>query len=924
MEYIIIKRISRRAALTVLLLFSAIANYSLFTFHYSLLHAQGLPLIRNYTANEYRAHNCNFDIEIGKDGTVYVANFAGLLYYDRAQWRILYTPGINRVTVVFRASNDTVWVGGYNFIGRLEETPNGKLTIRQIGKTGQFKGEVMEIFEEEGRLQFVAGDNCIYEIGPDNQVTLKQKVGTDFHAGMGLEIISVNALLRGDHQVILEDITQTEELDGGLSVKVKRDHGLLITDKDGRTLYTITEENGLCSDQVSYVAYDGHGVLWGATANGIFAIEMPSVYTYLLSKDGLMGELRAITSFDGKIYVGSTNGLYTVASRQVKRVAGINNICWALCEDRQGLLAGTSSGIFRIAHGGAVSRLTSNATTALMVDGDRIYAGETNGVYLYQQGTVSKVDDLPLVTEIRKDAGGRLWMKNVHGETKGVAPAQKMEPVGSLPKHLLWPLSDMEIKAQYRHGDRVWLGSIDKLVVVDTSQKDLDTLTTSRHVRFRSIVMGTDSVLWGGYGEMPRSLPRLQSDERRLRFVYAVDYAPLTGKVMYRYRIRSALPLFSEKNDGRWSDWSESQVVEFLNHPYGTYTLSVQARLANGELTEVASVGFGISYPLLMRWYMIVVYFLLIALLVYAIMRYRLKKLQRDKIKLEQIVEERTADLRDAQQELIRQEKMASIGKLTEGLIDRILNPMNYIINFSKMSIDLAKDIKVNIENNKEAINEDDYSDTEDALGMLTENLANVDQYGQNTSRMLKAMEEVLEDRTGGFVDMDLLPVLQQNEQILNTYYAKEIEQYNIQTVFTLPPESMPIYGNPDMLNKTIMDLLGNAVYAVVKKAQKNQEDCPSDAVKNQEPAPQILLSATKAEGRYILKIRDNGIGIEATIIDKIFDPFFTTKTTNEAAGIGLYLSREIIQNHGGDISVESVKDEYTEFTITLPDKKSD
>jgi signal transduction histidine kinase len=69
----------------------------------------------------------------------------------------------------------------------------------------------------------------------------------------------------------------------------------------------------------------------------------------------------------------------------------------------------------------------------------------------------------------------------------------------------------------------------------------------------------------------------------------------------------------------------------------------------------------------------------------------------------------------------------------------------------------------------------------------------------------------------------------------------------------------------------------------------------------------------------YILKIRDNGIGIEEKILSKIFDPFFTTKTTNEAAGVGLYLSREIIQNHQGDISVTSVKNEYTEFTITLP-----
>ena len=71
------------------------------------------------------------------------------------------------------------------------------------------------------------------------------------------------------------------------------------------------------------------------------------------------------------------------------------------------------------------------------------------------------------------------------------------------------------------------------------------------------------------------------------------------------------------------------------------------------------------------------------------------------------------------------------------------------------------------------------------------------------------------------------------------------------------------------------------------------------------------------------LVFRDNGIGIEQTIIDKIFDPFFTTKTTSEASGVGLYLCHEIVQNHGGTISVQSVKHEYTEFTITLPRTKN-
>jgi signal transduction histidine kinase len=251
---------------------------------------------------------------------------------------------------------------------------------------------------------------------------------------------------------------------------------------------------------------------------------------------------------------------------------------------------------------------------------------------------------------------------------------------------------------------------------------------------------------------------------------------------------------------------------------------------------------------------------------------------------------------------------------------------MNYIINFSKMSNDLLKDLKENIDNNKDNINTDDYEDTLDVLGMLTENLQNVDQYGQNTTRTLKAMEEMLKDRTGGYVNMDLLPVLRQNEEMLANYFAKETAEYHIHTSFNLPAGEMPMHGNPDMLSKTMMSLLGNAVYAVVKKAQKGTSPIPS---KGGEYIPEITFTATistSSEGSaeaYILKIRDNGIGIEEKILSKIFDPFFTTKTTDEAAGVGLYLSREIIQNHGGDISVQSVKDEFTEFTISLPNHQA-
>jgi hypothetical protein len=76
---------------------------------------QGLPLIRNFTAAEYDGHNRNFDIEIDQDGTIFVANFEGLLYYDQAQWRIVRAPDFNRVTSIWRDSTNTVCVGGYQF-----------------------------------------------------------------------------------------------------------------------------------------------------------------------------------------------------------------------------------------------------------------------------------------------------------------------------------------------------------------------------------------------------------------------------------------------------------------------------------------------------------------------------------------------------------------------------------------------------------------------------------------------------------------------------------------------------------------------------------------------------------------------------------------------------------------------------------------
>jgi signal transduction histidine kinase len=111
-----------------------------------------------------------------------------------------------------------------------------------------------------------------------------------------------------------------------------------------------------------------------------------------------------------------------------------------------------------------------------------------------------------------------------------------------------------------------------------------------------------------------------------------------------------------------------------------------------------------------------------------------------------------------------------------------------------------------------------------------------------------------------------------------------------------------------DQFGKSLMAMLSNSIYALKKKASKGKY----------EPVLRVSVMQEPESGHALIKIYDNGIGIEKSIINKIFDPFFTTKPTAEAPGVGLYFSQQIMHDCGGEITVDSVKDEYTEFVINL------
>jgi len=700
-----------------------------------------------------------------------------------------------------------------------------------------------------------------------------------------------------------------------------------------------------------------------------------------------MGEVLSIKSYQGTMYVGTMEGLFCMNSNKTfSKVTGIDFACWSLLQYQDKLLAATANGIFSYDGKGDIKQITGTNCTALYLDGETLFSGESDGLWVIHQGKQPrKVCSLNLVSKIYKDDDGAMWIQSLYGQIwrKGVADsafklykisnsldsasvivktgpkvevvsagAQKPFPFPMFTRYdedgltwltdneghglycwkddkrqtswdkLLYPVRNVTVRALYHKNHELWIGGQKGVIIVNDAAAD-PALTAKPQLRICAVKLRNDSLLWGGFNKMPQL--KLDSRDRELTFTYALDYAPLMGDVEYRYKLIG----------DQWSAWSKEQELNFTGLAYGGYTLQLQAKLPTGELTEVLTTNFRIKYPIYLRWYMWILYVVLLFLLFQLLYHFRMMQLKREKLKLERTVRERTSeivaqrdkivkqkdeiqeksqrlekaldDLSNAQEELIRSEHMATVGKLTHGLVDRILNPVNYINNFSKMSGDLLSDIKQNIDDEKDHISESVYVDTVDVIGMLESNLQEITHQGESTTRVLKAMGEILKEGNTNMEKTDLIPLLQQCEETLRHKHKEEILQYHIRIDFQLPEGPLMVMGNGLQLVKIFSNILTNAVFAIVKKAQRQQFE------------PTITLKVNSDGQQLTVALRDNGIGIEQTIIDKVFDPFFTTKTTSEGVGIGLYLAREIVKNHQGNITVSSEKDEYTEFVVKFP-----
>ncbi len=268
------------------------------------------------------------------------------------------------------------------------------------------------------------------------------------------------------------------------------------------------------------------------------------------------------------------------------------------------------------------------------------------------------------------------------------------------------------------------------------------------------------------------------------------------------------------------------------------------------------------------------------------------------------------AHLQNAQQQLVQQEKLASLGQLTAGIAHEIKNPLNFVTNFSVLNEELAAELQEILSARRSQIPADLIGEIEDLVTSLRVNAGHVAKHGKRADGIVKSMMEHASGGQGERFPVDVNAVV--DEYVNLAYHGRRAQSPGIELY--VEREFEDGVGSAEMapqeLGRVLVNLLNNAFDAVAAK----------DGGKHEAFRPTITVRTHRHDGEVRIAIEDNGSGIPEAVRARIFEPFFTTKPTGSGTGLGLSLSYDIVAHgHGGRLDVESEEGRGTVFTIQLP-----
>ncbi len=267
-------------------------------------------------------------------------------------------------------------------------------------------------------------------------------------------------------------------------------------------------------------------------------------------------------------------------------------------------------------------------------------------------------------------------------------------------------------------------------------------------------------------------------------------------------------------------------------------------------------------------------------------------------------------ELKEAQAQLIQAEKMASLGQLTAGIAHEIKNPLNFINNFSELSIELSKELLEEIENHSDKFDKKSMDYIKDILKDIDHNVVKINEHGRRADSIVKGMLLHSRGKSGEKQKTNINDLLHEYLNLAYHGFRAQDSSFNIKMETNYDTTLELIDVVPQNVSRVFLNIINNGCYSVNEKKKEKKDSFD----------PCIKVATKNLGDKVEIRIKDNGKGIPPEILDKVFNPFFTTKPTGKGTGLGLSLSYDIIvQEHKGELIVNSEPGEFAEFIITIP-----
>ena len=266
-------------------------------------------------------------------------------------------------------------------------------------------------------------------------------------------------------------------------------------------------------------------------------------------------------------------------------------------------------------------------------------------------------------------------------------------------------------------------------------------------------------------------------------------------------------------------------------------------------------------------------------------------------------------ELQRTQAQLIQAEKMASLGQLTAGIAHEIKNPLNFVNNFARASVELVDELREELAGPGLDAGAEGGA-VKDLLGDLTMMATKIAHHGERADRIVNSMLQHSRGSGETFHEIDVNVFVEEYVNLAFHGMRAQHSEFNVEIAREYDERAGTAEVVPQELGRVLINLLNNAFYAVHE--QKSRLDGPY--------APRVGVRTHRCSAGVEIRIEDNGSGIPEAVRQRIFEPFFTTKPTGEGTGLGLSLSYDIVtQMHGGRLHLETEEGTGTTFVITLP-----